>query len=62
MTLLAWGGINHAEGYEKANMMGYLRDAVKWGTDYILKAHVSEDTLYGQVSKFMPKIQSASIK
>ncbi|PSN33998.1 Endoglucanase E-4 [Blattella germanica] len=25
------------------------RKAIKWGTDYLLKAHVSQNTLYGQV-------------
>ena len=39
MTLLAWGGIAYKDGYAKAGMLEYLRDAVKWGTDYFIKAH-----------------------
>ena len=30
-------------------MTGYLKDAVKWGTDYFIKAHVSPYEFYGQV-------------
>ena len=49
LTTLAWGGITYEGGYVKAGMMNYLRDAVKWGTDYFLKCHVSPNELYGQV-------------
>ena len=49
MTLLAWGGISYKDGYAKAGMLEYLRDAVKWGTDYFIKAHVSPNEFYGQV-------------
>lgn len=51
MTLLAWGGDAYKDGYEKAGMMQYLRSAVKWGTDYMLKCHISSDVFYGQVGK-----------
>ena len=30
-------------------MLEHLRDAVKWGTDYFIKAHVSPNEFYGQV-------------
>ena len=49
MTLLSWGGISYPQGYEKAGMMGYLQDAVKWGTDYFIKAHTGDNEFYGQV-------------
>ena len=49
MTLLAWGGISYPDGYQKAGMLGYLRDAVKWGTDWLIKCHPSKDVFYGQV-------------
>ena len=49
MTLLAWGGISYPAGYQKAGMLGYLRDAVKWGTDWLIKCHPSPDVFYGQV-------------
>ena len=49
ITVLAWGGISYKNGYEKAGLMPYLLDAVKWGTDYFIKAHVAPNKLYGQV-------------
>ena len=49
VTMLAWGGISYQQGYSEAGMLDYLRDAVKWGTDYFIKAHVSTNEFYGQV-------------
>ncbi|KAG7167415.1 Endoglucanase E-4-like 5 [Homarus americanus] len=48
-TVLAWGLIDFAEGYEAAGQTDYGRAAVKWATDYFLKAHTAEYELYGQV-------------
>jgi endoglucanase len=49
MTILAYGGITYSTAYEVAGEMGHLREAVKWGTDYLLKAHVSPTEFYCQV-------------
>ena len=49
MTVLAWGGISYEAGYKSAEEWDYLLDAVKWGTDYFIKCHVSDDVFYGQV-------------
>jgi hypothetical protein len=49
ITLLAWSGIEFAEGYKKSGQFEYLLDAVKWGTDYFLKCHTSKNELYIQV-------------
>ena len=49
MTILAYGGISYGPAYEAAGQMKYLKDAVKWGTDYIIKAHVSPNEFYCQV-------------
>jgi hypothetical protein len=51
MTLLAWGGIEFREGYEKSEQWGYLLDAVRWGDDWLMKAHAAPDVLYGQVGR-----------
>merc|ERR550532_1101878 len=37
MTILAYGGISYASAYEASGQMEYLKDAVKWGTDYMIK-------------------------
>ena len=49
MTVLAMGGVVYPEGYTKSAQTNYLLDAVKWGTDYFIKCHVSQNVLYGQV-------------
>ena len=49
LTLLAWSGITFAEGYKKSGQTEYLLDAVKWGTDYLIKCHTAKDELYVQV-------------
>ena len=49
MTVLAYGGISYEDGYKNAGQYEYLQDAVKWGTDYLIKAHVSPNEFYCQV-------------
>ena len=49
ITLLAWSGVEFAEGYKKAGQWKYLLEAVKWGTDYFIKCHTKKDELYAQV-------------
>jgi endoglucanase len=49
LTLLAWGGIQYRGGYERAAQWPHLLDAIRWGTDWIMKAHVSERVFYAQV-------------
>ena len=39
LSTLAWGGISFQEGYDSAGQLDELLDAVRWGTDYLLKAH-----------------------
>nr|AMH40381.1 glycoside hydrolase family 9 [Ramulus artemis] len=48
-TILAWGLIDHKKGYEAAGSLEEGRKALKWATDYFLKAHVSENVMYAQV-------------
>ena len=49
LTLLAWGGIEYRRGYERAGQWSHLLDTIRWGTDWIMKAHVSKDVFYAQV-------------
>ena len=39
MTLLAWGGVDYAQAYQNSGQMDELRETIKWGTDWLLKAH-----------------------
>ena len=49
LTLLAWSGIDFAEGYKKAGQWDYYLDTIKWGADYFMKCHSGKDELYVQV-------------
>ena len=49
LTLIAWSGIDFAEGYKKAGQWENLLDAVKWGADYFIKCHSGKNELYVQV-------------
>jgi hypothetical protein len=53
MTVLSWGGIAYPEGYINSGQTNYLLAAVKWGTDFFIKAHVSPNVLYGQVNDYL---------
>ena len=52
LTTLAWGGISYEAGYKCAGEFENLLDAVKWGTDYFIKCHVSDNEYYAQVKFF----------
>ncbi|XP_023718478.1 endoglucanase A isoform X2 [Cryptotermes secundus] len=50
-TILAWGLVDHEGGYIAANALDDARKAVRWATDYFIKAHVSPNEFYGQVGE-----------
>ena len=39
LSTLTWGGLAFADGYEITGQADELLSTVKWGTDYLLKAH-----------------------
>jgi endoglucanase len=49
MATLAWGGIANSAGYTKSGQMTYLLRNLRWGDDYIMKAHPSAHVFYAQV-------------
>ena len=49
MTLLAWSGVEFADGYKKAGQWEQYLDMLKWGTDYFIKCHAGKNVLYAQV-------------
>ena len=49
LTLIAWSGIDFAQGYKKAGQWENFLDAVKWGADYFIKCHSGKNELYVQV-------------
>jgi len=50
MTTIAWYGLDFAKGVEMAGQTEHLKEAVKWGCDYLLKCHEKgTDVFYMQV-------------
>jgi endoglucanase len=49
MTTLAWGGIVNQAGYTRSGQLGYLLRDLRWGDDYIIRAHTAPHVFYGQV-------------
>jgi endoglucanase len=49
MTTLAWGGIVNNAGYVKSGQLTYLLRNLRWGDDYIMRAHPSPHVFYAQV-------------
>lgn len=42
MTMLSWGVDEYQDAYAQIGQLDEALDAIKWGTDYILKAHVTD--------------------
>lgn len=49
VTVLAWGALEYPEGYTNAGQMGYLKENIKWVTDYFINCHPSPNQYYYQV-------------
>ncbi|KAK7264116.1 hypothetical protein RJT34_31720 [Clitoria ternatea] len=49
VTMLAWGVIEFCKEITDSNQMGHALWAIKWGTDYFIKAHPQPNVLWGQV-------------
>ncbi len=49
LTMLSWGGLEYRAGYDKAGQWRTLLDTVRWGTDWLIKAHPAPNELYAQV-------------
>lgn len=49
LTSICWGALEYGAGYQAANQTAYLDSALRWGLDWLIKAHPSPNTLYVQV-------------
>jgi len=49
ITMLAWGMVDSADGYKKGNEWTNALAALKWGTDFLIKAHPTPNEFYVQV-------------
>ncbi|HEX6353017.1 glycoside hydrolase family 9 protein [Actinophytocola sp.] len=51
MTMLAWGAIEERDAYVRAGQLAPLRANLRWGMDWLIKAHPQPQVLYGQVGQ-----------
>uniref|UniRef100_A0ACD5TT24 Uncharacterized protein n=1 Tax=Avena sativa TaxID=4498 RepID=A0ACD5TT24_AVESA len=49
VTLLSWSAVEYRGNVAAAGQLGNLRTAIRWGADFLLRAHTSPTTLYTQV-------------
>ncbi|WVZ64858.1 hypothetical protein U9M48_014320 [Paspalum notatum var. saurae] len=49
VTMLAWGAIDFADDVRAAGEWGHALEAIKWGTDYFVKAHTEPFVYWAEV-------------
>lgn len=49
ITMLSWGVIEYGGEMEEAGEYKHALEAIKWGTDYFIKAHTHPNVLWGEV-------------
>lgn len=50
VTMLSWGVIDFRKEMIGLNQMGHALAAIKWGTDYFLKAHTQPNVFWAEAS------------
>lgn len=53
VTMLAWGTTEYRKEITELNQMGHALWAIRWGTDYFMKAHTQPNVLWAQVWLFL---------
>ncbi len=51
MTVLAWGADQYRDGYAASGQLSRIMESIKWGTDWIMKAHSAPNVFWGQVGR-----------
>ncbi|XP_026440927.1 endoglucanase 6-like [Papaver somniferum] len=49
VTMMSWSIIEYGSQMSKSGELGHAMEAVKWGTDYFIKAHPEPNVFYGEV-------------
>jgi hypothetical protein len=49
MTMLAWGALEEQDAYRRSGQLAPLKSNLRWGMDWLVKAHPQPQVLYGQV-------------
>ena len=61
VTMLSWGVIEYGREIAAAGELPHAMEAIKWGTDYFIKAHTSPNVLWAEVTTIL-KIEIKYIK
>lgn len=51
ITMLSWSVVEYGHFIGAAGELGYTHEAIKWGTDYLIKAHPEPNVLWGEVQQ-----------
>lgn len=54
MSMLAWGAVENRAAYADSGQLKHLMSNLRWGTDWIIKAHPAPNVVYGQVGAGNP--------
>ena len=49
VTMMSWSILEYRGQLAASGELSHAMDAVKWGTDYFIKAHTEPNVLYGEV-------------
>ncbi|KAF5734758.1 endo-glucanase 2 family protein [Tripterygium wilfordii] len=49
ITMMSWSILEYGEQLAHTGELGHAMNAVKWGTDYLIKAHPEPNVFYGEV-------------
>lgn len=49
VTMMSWSIVEYGKQMASKGELSHAMDAVKWGTDYLIKAHPEPNVLYGEV-------------
>jgi hypothetical protein len=52
VTMLSWSVLEYGEEIAAAGELGHALHAIKWGTDYFIKAHTHPNVLWTQVRTY----------
>lgn len=51
MALLSWSAVEFGDSLRATGQLGHTLNAIRWGTDYFLKANTGPNELWVQVSE-----------
>lgn len=49
VTMMSWSILEYGKQLAASGELSHAMNAVKWGTDYFIKAHPEPNVLYGEV-------------